>query len=72
MLRLESKIEKHSLGYQFEMSELEMVILPELCELIMFHPDGGLLLSRKNVIVLVDPEEVRLANCWSAILLQIS
>ena len=58
LLRFETEIKKHSLGYELDMSELEVVIVPELCDLIMFHPDGGLLLGRKNIIVLIDSEEL--------------
>ena len=32
-------------------------VVPELWDLIMFHPDGGLLLARKDVGVTIDTEE---------------
>jgi hypothetical protein len=57
-----TEIKKHSLGYELEMPDLEVVIMPDLCESIMFHPDGGLLLARKNVVVLIDPEEIEVGE----------
>ena len=57
VLMFKSALEKRSLGYFLTRPDLEIGVIPEQCDLIMFHPDGGLMLSREGVAVLLDTEE---------------
>jgi hypothetical protein len=56
-LKLESTIQKQLDWYVFEFTDVDIHLVPELCDLIMFHKDGGLLMSHKDVTVLVDLKE---------------
>jgi hypothetical protein len=38
-------------------SDLQIGLVPQMCDLIMFHPDGGVLLAWKDNVVLVDVTE---------------
>ena len=57
ILTFDSTIEKQEDRYALVKSDLTIGVEPKLCDLIMSSPEGGLLLARKEVMVLLDEEE---------------
>jgi len=59
VLSFESVVEKRPEldWYALSKPDLDIELLPEMCDLIGFSQEGGLLLGRKDISVMIEPEE---------------